>query len=725
MQITKRSILAISIAALLSACGSDDSGNSGAPVKPEPLKPQPAQTVDVVIGNANVKAMKESLVITTAEGKEKLGSVESFKGITFAEAARFDHSNTVDFSGDIDATQFGDACPQIKATTQAQSEDCLNLNIWRPVGTVQGEDLPVYVFIHGGDFEYGSGANPMIHGDKVVAQGADEGNPFIAVTFNYRLGLLGTRWVKGANVNGNYGLGDQETLLKWVQDNIQDFGGNAANVTLMGQGSGAMSIELLQQKVAMGELEASTFHRAIMQSVPYGFEYPSYNARKARYDNLDLGNLPTSGTEEELKESLKEILNVQKEKIHSPIATIESWLLTNMGGVLQQICSAPDLSDPIKVICLGLGISSDNNVGIEEIHTDIETEDLINYLLDKKDYILNAGKTPNSVFMPFAPYLECAKTSIFGSCNTDKEQPALSKFQVPTVLGANAEESNTTAMLPSLTFLVPMILKNLPESIDLESPEETLTGMLSLFADASNKQQLEDTINSTLIEIAEAGEEPTLDLTAYGTVTQLFLGLSNIEQNSQLLGLTDFYANNEGDIGGAIANMKQFKAMINDLFFTGPARLKASNSNYNDTTFYYFDHSPSFNIWTYNTGQNGETNYFDLLKSISCISGACNGSELPFVFNKAVKMDGTEVHPSSSDKQLMNEMSRLWFSDELFNNYQYNASTDSVLVIDQDGQIKTQEDWDMLNNEAIDPKLRNGRLQGLENMGLIGHYLIP
>ncbi|CAH8240126.1 hypothetical protein VAEKB19_5450004 [Vibrio aestuarianus] len=88
-------------------------------------------------------------------------------------------------------------------------------------------------------------------------------------------------------------------------------------------------------------------------------------------------------------------------------------------------------------------------------------------------------------------------------------------------------------------------------------------------------------------------------------------------------------------------------------------------------------------------------------------------------------MDGTETHPSSKDKQLMNEMSRVWFSDELFSDYQYDATQDSILLIDEDGQIKTQEDWDMLNNEAIDPKLRNGRLQGLENMGLIGHYLIP
>ena len=666
MQITKRSILAISIAALLSACGSDDSGNSGAPVKPEPLKPQPAQTVDVAVGNANVKAMKESLVITTAEGEEKLGSVESFKGITFAEAARFVRSKPVDFSGDIDATQFGDACPQIKATTQAQSEDCLNLNIWRPVGTVQGEDLPVYVFIHGGDFEYGSGANPMIHGDKVVAQGADEGNPFIAVTFNYRLGLLGSNWVKGTDVNGNYGLGDQETLLKWVQDNIQYFGGNAGNVTLMGQGSGAMSIALLQQKVAERNLDESYFQRAIMQSMPYGFEYKSYNVAKDQAIDVD-----------EFKEKpLSDIIKAQSDAI-DPFEKLINWLLSS--------------------------------TGIE-----------IPLLTPKSD------NTPMATLMPYAPYLQCEvldKLSIKG-CAEGQAQPSQFAFVVPTVIGVNAKDSGSMSFLPNLMSLVPLILDLMSE--DTGDAEYTAQRMAEWLSVDENKQLVEARIQtlassdefSAQLDLEDLIEK--LPKSAYEAITQLFFGLKN-DTGSNLLALADFYPNDEHELSGAFDNMGQYRTIMKDMLFTGPARLKAAQSE--AATMYYFNHSPSFNVWTYNTGPNGEVDFGDLLKSISCATGACNGSELPFVFNKAVKMDGTETHPSSKDKKLMNEMSRVWFSDELFSDYQYDATQDSILLIDENGVHLSAPDWDRTENKGIDAKLRNGRLSGLEDQEILMDYL--
>ncbi len=155
----------------------------------------------------------------------------------------------------------------------------MNLNIWRPVGVDADSDLPVYVFIHGGDFEYGSGSEALVHGDTVVAQGSDDGKPFIYVSLNYRLGQLGTQWIKGANEDGNYGLGDQKRALEWVHNNIADFGGNAQNVTVIGQGSGAMSIGFLQQD---DNIAGQYFQRAIMQSNPYGFEYPSYEVAKDR-----------------------------------------------------------------------------------------------------------------------------------------------------------------------------------------------------------------------------------------------------------------------------------------------------------------------------------------------------------------------------------------------------------------------------------------------------------
>jgi para-nitrobenzyl esterase len=61
----------------------------------------------------------------------------------------------------------------------------------------------------------------------------------------------------------------------------------------------------------------------------------------------------------------------------------------------------------------------------------------------------------------------------------------------------------------------------------------------------------------------------------------------------------------------------------------------------------------------------------------------------------------------------------MWFSERLFEDFQYNTATDGVLLIDNDGGIQSTQDWDNANHSGIDPKLRQGRLNGLEELGLI------
>ncbi|MEZ9573083.1 carboxylesterase family protein [Vibrio sp. 10N.261.55.F4] len=725
MNIAYRSLIALSIATALIGCGDDSQPTVPFPDKPEPLIPAPSETFTTQIGDVMITATKEELVVTSNTEDDKLASVESFKGIKFADAERFEHSNPVDLTelinseGIVEATSFGDACPQDKSTDfgsgldLGQSEDCLNLNIWRPVGTTEQDDLPVYVFIHGGDFEYGTGANPMIHGDTVVAQGADEGNKFLSVTFNYRLGLLGSRWKKGTegidaegNFNdGNYGIGDQKSLLEWVQKNIGDFGGNSDTVTIMGQGAGAMSIEMLQHKMKLEQVDSALFYRAIMQSASTGFEYSSYNAAKSRYDLMDLGSLPT---DKKNQEELNQITDRQSD-ITNPISKIEKWLLRNVGGLINNIGT----DDP------------------EEASLDIDLPDLP---LDLISFVTGSDNTPMAELMPFAPYLECYETKPFGSCKDGKgvSQPAMSSYQVPTVTGVNSGDSNTIAMLPSLTFLIPTILKNWPNSElymdDKDNANEMLKSLLSSFANDSTKQQMQNELNDALeSRIQSQDEDIELNLTAYNAVSQLFLGLGNFDQNTKTLGLTDYYVNDELELGNAIENMGQFKTMLNDLLFTGPARMKVAKQSLtsinNINMFYYFDYKPGFNIWTFESTAE-DKDILGLIKSISCISGSCNGSELPFVFNKALKMDGSGTHPGSKDKQMMNEMSRTWFNGTLFSEEnKYVESEDKVLVINKDGISLSDLDWDQTTNEGQDPKLRNGRLNGLENLELMAHYL--
>ncbi|MDW1846075.1 carboxylesterase family protein [Vibrio sp. Vb2110] len=675
MTLLNRSTLAITITLALAAC-SDDSSKPSVPYDPEPLQPLPPEQISLEIGDATIQATKESLVITPLDADEKLAAVEAFKGIQFAQADRFKHSIVAPLEGDIDATQFGDACPQLKTTAQTQSEDCLNLNIWRPAGTEAYADLPVYVFIHGGDFEYGAGSEPLIHGDMVVAQGADDGNPFIAVTFNYRLGLLGSVWVDGLDnpEGGNFGLGDQKHALEWVQQNIVAFGGNPQNVTLMGQGAGAMSVGILQQSKGDAAIVGEHFQRAIMQSNAYGFEYKSYDVAKSQRPEQsveDLALLP-----------LGEVMKVQSEML-DPIQRLKNWVLT--------AANIPVISP-----------TRDNS--------------------------------PLATLMPFSPYIEHRPPAFLvkevpGYHFT--EQAIESEWIVPTVIGSNSAESNTLGMLPSLTFLIPTIIEILSQEAPeiIESGDETLIVeyMVEWLESETNLNRLRTEYRSLLSDSAsiELDLSDLLELlpsTAYEAMTKLFFGLGNSDSTTELLALADFFPNDESELNGAAKNMQQFKTTLHDLLFTGPNRHKVSTEEATGATpsFYYFDYKPGFNVWTYNTkGENGDLDVGDLLKSISCIVGACNASELPFVFNKALKLDGSSVRPGSKDKAMMNELSRMWFSERLFEDFQYNSATDRVLLIDNDGGIQSTQDWDNAHHSGIDPKLRQGRLNGLEELGLI------
>ncbi|MEZ8547478.1 carboxylesterase family protein [Vibrio cyclitrophicus] len=691
MTISYRSMIALTIAAALAGCDTDTAPTVPLPDKPEPLVPAPVERFTAQIGDVTIKAAKEELVITSNTEDNKLTSVESFKGIKFAEAERFEHSELIDLGTDIDATAFGDACPQLKTVSQTQSEDCLNLNIWRPVDLDADADLPVYVFIHGGDFEYGSGSEALVHGDTVVAQGSDDGKPFIYVSLNYRLGQLGTQWIKGANEDGNYGLGDQKRALEWVHNNITDFGGNAQNVTVIGQGSGAMSIGFLQQD---DDIAGQYFQRSIMQSNPYGFEYASYDVAKDRNNDFDANTL------------IDEIMASQETALNG-IEHLKNWLL----GSLQ----IPILSPA-------------------------------------------ADETPMSNLMPFAPYILCEKTSLLGSCSESAESPIQAGFSVPTVLGENAHEANSFGMLFTTTFLIPTVIELLandePELLINEEPAQLALAMVNWLEDQNNIVLLQQKLSERGSD--EVSAELVLPSSAYSAVTSLFYGaklegdllemtgcidtsdiagtlsclvdivdITSHQQTQDILALTDFYPNSEATLGDATENMKQSKTLLNDTLFNGPARYMAANSEV-QATLYHFEHKPSFNMWNFKTALNEETGEYDqlsiidLFKTIGCISGACNGSELPFMFNKAVRFDGSEIHPTSNEKALMNEMSRLWFSEELFTNYQYSDSADNVLVIESQGfSDNTTYDWDYVTNPGVDPKLREGRLTGLTEQGLM------
>ncbi|KAA8645395.1 putative extracellular lipase [Aspergillus tanneri] len=194
--------------------------------------------------------------------------VEAFRGIPYAlpptGKRRFRRPKRVDPSDElIDAGRMGRRCPGKQLIPlkgdPGSDEDCLTVNIFRPRG-VQWRKLPVAVYIHGGAYNRGSA---LMHNTASMVGWSAE--PFIGVSFNYRLGALGFLPSSTTAQEGllNLGLHDQIFLLDWVHDNIEAFGGDASQVTLFGVSAGAHSIAHHIMNIKLGD---ELFHRAIIES---------------------------------------------------------------------------------------------------------------------------------------------------------------------------------------------------------------------------------------------------------------------------------------------------------------------------------------------------------------------------------------------------------------------------------------------------------------------------
>ena len=187
--------------------------------------------------------MTETPIASTTDGIVsglRANGVDSFLGIPFAAPPtgprRGQPPLAVDaWQGVRTATAFCDWSlqPDFPAmsthATGTSSEDCLYLNVWTPTGAM---DRPVLVIVHGGGFQIGSGTAPAYRGDRLAAFGV------VVVTFNYRLGALGFD-------HGPLWIQDQIAALKWVQRNIQAFGGDPRRVTLAGMSAGGVSVNAL------------------------------------------------------------------------------------------------------------------------------------------------------------------------------------------------------------------------------------------------------------------------------------------------------------------------------------------------------------------------------------------------------------------------------------------------------------------------------------------------
>ncbi|KAF7348511.1 Carboxylic ester hydrolase [Mycena venus] len=179
-----------------------------------------------------------------------------FKGIRFGHPASGElrWEPPVPFTSTTlqNATQLGPACVQQfpfgppsgalaeflfnnPADPPRESEDCLFLNVWAPVSA---RKQSVLVWIYGGSLAFGTGSLPLYDGVSLALN-----QDIVVVTFNYRTNVFGFPRSPELPLSGNnLGFLDQELALKWVQDNIAQFGGDPRQVTIMGQSAGAESV---------------------------------------------------------------------------------------------------------------------------------------------------------------------------------------------------------------------------------------------------------------------------------------------------------------------------------------------------------------------------------------------------------------------------------------------------------------------------------------------------
>uniref|UniRef100_A0A915I429 Carboxylic ester hydrolase n=1 Tax=Romanomermis culicivorax TaxID=13658 RepID=A0A915I429_ROMCU len=215
-----------------------------------------------IVGKVNTKlGSVNGLHYTTPKGNKG----EKYLGLPYAEKPvgryRFEYPIPLKRwpQQPYNATYKRSVCLQQGAGDQIGEENCLYMNIFKPAAA-QLIKFPVLFWVHGGSYESGSGSQFDVDGaiDNFASKGV------VLVTINYRLGVLGIRYatlsirISLTNVNsigfmsllnsslpGNYGLEDQLIALKWVNENIDDFGGDKKSISICGESAGGASVNLL------------------------------------------------------------------------------------------------------------------------------------------------------------------------------------------------------------------------------------------------------------------------------------------------------------------------------------------------------------------------------------------------------------------------------------------------------------------------------------------------
>jgi para-nitrobenzyl esterase len=313
----------------------------------------------------------DSNPVLTIEGGKIIGVKTSSKGIIAYKGIPFaappvgnlrwkEPQPVVPWQGVKVADKYGDAAEQITWDPQSFygrewrasgsvpfSEDCLYLNVWTPAAGQTGKKLPVAMWIHGGGYREGFAFEPEMDGGEYWSS-----KGVILVSVTYRLGVIGffshpllsTESIHG--VSGNYGLFDQIAVLKWIHNNIEQFGGDPNKVTIFGQSAGAGSVQALCASPLSKKMIS---HAISMSGGGLSNSRPGTLLDTAQLENKKMMDYFKKNTLEEMRSlSFEELMKISKEYTDTTKKRImwgpvvDGYLLT---GTFSNVALANEIAD--------------------------------------------------------------------------------------------------------------------------------------------------------------------------------------------------------------------------------------------------------------------------------------------------------------------------------------------------------------------------------------------
>ncbi len=230
----------------------------------------------------------------------------------------------------IQSIVFGD----MHSRSAGLSEDCLYLNVWT-TAKAKDKNLPVLVYFYGGGNVAGDASEPRYDGEHMAQQG------IVVITCNYRLNIFGNFAHPELSAeasyggSGNYGYMDQLAALKWVKNNIAQFGGDPNHVTIAGESAGSISVSYQMAS----PLSKGLIHAAIGESGAGIFPtMPPISLKEAEEQGKDFLNKAGIKSLKDLREmSTKDLFDLYTEsgRFGFPVVIDDYFLPKNLLEIFQ------------------------------------------------------------------------------------------------------------------------------------------------------------------------------------------------------------------------------------------------------------------------------------------------------------------------------------------------------------------------------------------------------